>query len=432
MVTTALNTTKSEEIFSAAQKLMPGGVSSPVRAFKSVGGQPIVFERVKGSRVWDVDGNEYIDYVGTWGPAICGHANDEVNAALRETLEKGTSFGAPCLKENILAEMVINAVPSIEMVRFVNSGTEACMSVLRLMRAFTGREKIIKFEGCYHGHADMFLVQAGSGVATLGLPDSPGVPKTTTAATLTAPYNDLEAVKKLFAENPGEIAGVILEPVVGNSGFVVPDAGFLEGLREITKEHDALLVFDEVMTGFRISYGGAQEKFGVTPDLTTLGKVIGGGLPVGAYGGRKDIMSMVAPAGPMYQAGTLSGNPLAMTAGIKTLELLQRPGMYGQLETITKRLIDGLLSIAREAGHEVTGGNISGMFGMFFTGEPVRNYEDAKKSDLHKFSRYHRGMLEQGIYLAPSQFEAGFTSLAHTDEDIEKTLAAAKVVLNSI
>lgn len=384
-MTTALNTTKSEEIFSAAQKLMPGGVSSPVRAFKSVGGQPIVFDRVKGSRVWDVDGNEYIDYVGTWGPAICGHANDEVNAALRETLEKGTSFGAPCLKENILAEMVINAVPSIEMVRFVNSGTEACMSVLRLMRAFTGREKIIKFEGCYHGHADMFLVQAGSGVATLGLPDSPGVPKTTTAATLTAPYNDLEAVKKLFAENPGEIAGVILEPVVGNSGFVLPDAGFLEGLREITKEHDALLVFDEVMTGFRISYGGAQEKFGVTPDLTTLGKVIGGGLPVGAYGGRKDIMSMVAPAGPMYQAGTLSGNPLAMTAGIKTLELLQRPGMYGQLETITKKLIDGLLSIAREAGHEVTGGNISGMFGMFFTGEPVRNYEDAKKSDLHKF-----------------------------------------------
>lgn len=431
-MTTAFNTAKSDEIFNAAQKLMPGGVSSPVRAFKSVGGQPIVFDRVKGAYAWDVDGNKYIDYVGTWGPAICGHANDEVNAALRETLEKGTSFGAPSLKENILAEMVIDAVPSIEMVRFVNSGTEACMSVLRLMRAFTGREKIIKFEGCYHGHADMFLVQAGSGVATLGLPDSPGVPKSTTAATLTAPYNDLEAVKKLFMENPGEIAGVILEPVVGNSGFITPDAGFLEGLREITKENDALLVFDEVMTGFRISYGGAQAKFGVTPDLTTLGKVIGGGLPVGAYGGRKDIMSMVAPAGPMYQAGTLSGNPLAMTAGIKTLELLQRPGTYEHLEAVTTKLVNGLLAIAREAGHEVGGGSISGMFGMFFTSASVHNYGDAKKSDLDKFSRYHRGMLEQGVYLAPSQFEAGFTSLSHTNDDIEKTLAAAKIVLNNL
>ncbi|NJN72256.1 MAG: glutamate-1-semialdehyde 2,1-aminomutase [Limnothrix sp. RL_2_0] len=432
MVTTALNTSKSDEIFNAAQKLMPGGVSSPVRAFKSVGGQPIVFDHVKGSHVWDVDNNKYIDYVGTWGPAICGHANDEVNEALKETLEKGTSFGAPCLKENILAEMVIAAVPSIEMVRFVNSGTEACMSVLRLMRAFTGREKIIKFEGCYHGHADMFLVQAGSGVATLGLPDSPGVPKSTTASTLTAPYNDLEAVKKLFAENPGAIAGVILEPVVGNSGFITPDAGFLEGLREITKENEALLVFDEVMTGFRISYGGAQQKFGVTPDLTTLGKVIGGGLPVGAYGGRQDIMSMVAPAGPMYQAGTLSGNPLAMTAGIKTLELLQRPGTYEHLEKVTSKLIHGLLDIAKEAGHEVSGGSISGMFGMFFTGDTVHNYDGAKKSDLSKFSRYHRGMLEQGVYLAPSQFEAGFTSLAHTDEDIDQTLAAAKIVLNNL
>jgi glutamate-1-semialdehyde 2,1-aminomutase len=424
-VTTAFNTAKSDEIFNAAQKLMPGGVSSPVRAFKSVGGQPIVFDRVKGAYAWDVDGN-------TWGPAICGHANDEVNAALRETLEKGTSFGAPSLKENILAEMVIDAVPSIEMVRFVNSGTEACMSVLRLMRAFTGREKIIKFEGCYHGHADMFLVQAGSGVATLGLPDSPGVPKSTTASTLTAPYNDLEAVKKLFAENPGEIAGVILEPVVGNSGFITPDAGFLEGLREITKENESLLVFDEVMTGFRISYGGAQAKFGVTPDLTTLGKVIGGGLPVGAYGGRKDIMAMVAPAGPMYQAGTLSGNPLAMTAGIKTLELLQRPGTYEHLEAVTSKLISGLLAIAREAGHEVGGGSISGMFGMFFTGASVHNYADAKKADLDKFSRYHRGMLEHGVYLAPSQFEAGFTSLSHNNDDIEKTLAAAKIVLNNL
>ncbi|MDC0839890.1 glutamate-1-semialdehyde 2,1-aminomutase, partial [Limnoraphis robusta] len=277
MVSTPLKTTKSEEIFSAAQKIMPGGVSSPVRAFKSVGGQPIVFDRVKGAYVWDVDGNQYIDYVGTWGPAICGHAHPEVIAALHEALEKGTSFGAPCALENVLAEMVIDAVPSIEMVRFVNSGTEACMSVLRLMRAFTGREKIIKFEGCYHGHADMFLVKAGSGVATLGLPDSPGVPKNVTVNTLNAPYNDLEAVKKLFSENPGQIAGIILEAVVGNSGFIPPDAGFLEGLRMLTEENGALLVFDEVMTGFRIAYGGAQEKFGVTPDLTTLGKIIGGG-----------------------------------------------------------------------------------------------------------------------------------------------------------
>lgn len=432
MITTSLNTTKSEEIFAAAQKLMPGGVSSPVRAFKSVGGQPIVFDRVKGAYVWDVDGNQYIDYVGTWGPAICGHAHPEVISALHDALEKGTSFGAPSVLENVLAEMVIDAVPSIEMVRFVNSGTEACMSVLRLMRAFTSRDKIIKFEGCYHGHADMFLVKAGSGVATLGLPDSPGVPKSATNTTLTAPFNDLEAVKALFAENPDEIAGVILEPVVGNAGFIVPDAGFLEGLREITQENGALLVFDEVMTGFRIAYGGAQEKFGVTPDLTTLGKIIGGGLPVGAYGGRKDIMAMVAPAGPMYQAGTLSGNPLAMTAGIKTLELLQKHGTYEQLDKMTKKLADGLVQIAHETGHAACGGHISAMFGLFFTAGPVHSYEDAKKSDSGKFSRFHRGMLEHGIYLAPSQYEAGFTSLAHTDDDINRTLAAAREVMSSL
>ena len=432
MVNTTIKTTKSEEIFAAAQKLMPGGVSSPVRAFKSVGGQPIVFDHVKGAYIWDVDGNQYIDYVGTWGPAICGHAHPDVISALHEALEKGTSFGAPSALENVLASMVIDAVPSIEMVRFVNSGTEACMAVIRLMRAFTGRDKIIKFEGCYHGHADMLLVQAGSGVATLGLPDSPGVPKSATSNTVTAPYNDLEAVKALFESSPDEIAGVILEPVVGNAGFIPPDAGFLEGLRVLTQEYGALLVFDEVMTGFRIAYGGAQEKFGITPDLTTLGKVIGGGLPVGAYGGRKDIMAMVAPAGPMYQAGTLSGNPLAMTAGIKTLELLQKPGTYEQLDRITKKLSDGLLEIAKETGHEVFGGQISAMFGMFFTGEPVHNYADAKKSDLTKFSRFHRGMLEHGVYLAPSQFEAGFTSLAHTDEDIDRTLEAAREVLSSL
>jgi glutamate-1-semialdehyde 2,1-aminomutase len=424
-----LKTTKSEEIFAAAQNLMPGGVNSPVRAFKSVGGQPIVFDRVKGAYIWDVDGNQYIDYVGSWGPAICGHTHPEVIQALHDVLEKGTSFGAPSYLENVLAEMVIAAVPSIEMVRFVNSGTEACMAVLRLMRAFTGRDKVIKFEGCYHGHADMFLVKAGSGVATLGLPDSPGVPKSVTASTLTAPFNDLEAVKALFAENPDQIAGVILEPVVGNAGFIPPQPGFLQGLRDLTQQHGALLVFDEVMTGFRIAYGGAQAKFDITPDLTTLGKIIGGGLPVGAYGGRREIMSMVAPAGPMYQAGTLSGNPLAMTAGIKTLELLQRPGTYEQLDQITKKLTNGLLQVAQDTGHAACGGQISAMFGLFFTAGPIHNYEDAKQADLNKFARFHRGLLEQGVYLAPSQFEAGFTSLAHTEADIDRTLEAARNVM---
>ena len=424
MTTTALNTSRSQAIFDAAQALMPGGVSSPVRAFKSVGGQPIVFDRVKGPYAWDVDGNKYIDYIGSWGPAICGHAHPEVISALQEAIEKGTSFGAPCALENTLAEMVIDAVPSVEMVRFVNSGTEACMAVLRLMRAYTGRDKVIKFEGCYHGHADMFLVKAGSGVATLGLPDSPGVPRSTTANTLTAPYNDLESVKQLFAENPDAIAGVILEPIVGNAGFIQPEPGFLEGLRELTKENGALLVFDEVMTGFRISYGGAQAHFGVTPDLTTMGKVIGGGLPVGAYGGRAEIMSMVAPAGPMYQAGTLSGNPLAMTAGIKTLELLKQPGSYEKLAATTETLINGIKDAAKDAGLPITGGSVSAMFGFFLCEGPVRNFEEAKATDSERFGKLHRAMLERGVYLAPSAFEAGFTSLAHSEADIENTLKA--------
>ena len=405
---------------------MPGGVNSPVRAFKSVGGEPIVFDRVKGSYIWDVDGNKYIDYVGSWGPAIVGHANDEVLDALQKTLVKGTSFGAPGPLENVLAKMVIHAVPSIEMVRFTNSGTEACMGMLRLARAFTNREAIIKFDGCYHGHADSFLVQAGSGVATLGLPDSPGVPKAATKETLVATYNDLKSVEELLSSH--QVAAVILEPVVGNSGFIAPSREFLVGLRDLTRRHGALLVFDEVMTGFRIAYGGAQQHFDILPDLTTLGKVIGGGLPVGAYGGRREIMELVAPAGPMYQAGTLSGNPLAMAAGIKTLEILQRPGAYDYLGKITSRLVDGLLAAGREAGHEMSGGSISAMFGLFFAKGPVHNFQDAKKSDLAKFARWHRMMLERGVYLAPSQYEAGFTSLSHSEDDVERTIEIAKEV----
>jgi glutamate-1-semialdehyde 2,1-aminomutase len=422
----AFTTVKSDTIFADAQELMPGGVSSPVRAFKSVGGNPVVVDRVKGANLWDVDGNKYIDYVGTWGPAIVGHADETVTKALQGQLEKGTSFGAPCALENELARMVIEAVPSVEMVRFTNSGTEACMGMLRLVRAFTKREKIIKFEGCYHGHADSFLVQAGSGVATLGLPDSPGVPSGATATTLCAQYNNLESVEALLKEN--EVAAVILEPVVGNSGFIPPTKEFLEGLRKLTTEYGALLVFDEVMTGFRIAYGGAQEHFGVTPDVTTMGKVIGGGLPVGAYGGRKDIMELVAPAGPMYQAGTLSGNPLAMTAGIETLKRLKKPGSYEHLDRITGNLINGILDAGRAAGHAVCGGHISGMFGFFFCEGPVTSFADATKSDMDKFARWHRMMLERGIYLAPSQYEAGFTSLTHTDEDVERTIAMAKEV----
>jgi len=423
---------KSEEMMAEAKTLMPGGVSSPVRAFKSVGGSPVVFDRVKGPNAWDVDGNKYIDYVGTWGPAILGHADDTVLDAVKKTIDKGTSFGAPCALENELAKMVIDAVPSVEMVRFTNSGTEACMGMIRLVRAYTNREKIIKFEGCYHGHADSFLVQAGSGVATLGLPDSPGVPASATQSTLCAQYNDIESVKAIFKDNDREISAVILEPIVGNSGFIKPDQEFLEALREITKEQGTLLVFDEVMTGFRVSYGGAQEYFGVVPDVTTMGKVIGGGLPVGAYGASREIMDMVAPAGPMYQAGTLSGNPLAMTAGIETLKQLKEPGVYEELERKSKKLVDGIVSAAKKHGHAICGDQAGGMFGWYFTEGPVKNFQEATKVDAEKFGRWHNAMLERGVYLAPSLYEAGFMSTSHTDEDIEKTIAIAEDVLSKL
>jgi len=410
--------------------LMPGGVSSPVRAFGPVGGSPVIFDRAKGPHVWDVDGNRYIDYVCSWGPAILGHADDTVLGALREQMDKGTSFGAPCELENTLAKMVVDAVPSIDMVRFTNSGTEACMGMLRVARAYTKRDKFIKFEGCYHGHADPFLVQAGSGVATLGLPDSPGVPVGATSGTLVARYNDLASVEALLREH--KVAAVVLEAVVGNSGFIKPTTAFLEGLRELTTAHGALLVFDEVMTGFRVSYGGAQEYFGVTPDLTTLGKVIGGGLPVGAYGGRRDIMELVSPAGPVYQAGTLSGNPLAMIAGIKTLERLRHPSAFEHLDFITRTLVDGILEAARDTGHDMVGGHAGGMFGLFFSKSPVTCFEDAAQSDTAKFAKWHRAMLERGIYLAPSQYEAGFTSLAHTQSDVAHTVLVAREVLSKL
>ncbi|WP_390624722.1 glutamate-1-semialdehyde 2,1-aminomutase [Anthocerotibacter panamensis] len=432
MVATPYQTTRSHDLFTHAKTLMPGGVNSPVRAFKSVGAEPVFIARASGAYLWDEDGNRYIDYIGTWGPAIVGHAHPEVQAALVAAIPNGTSFGAPSRLENVLAEMVIEAVPSIEMVRFVNSGTEATMSAVRLARAYTSREKLLKFSGCYHGHGDLFLVQAGSGVATLGLPDSPGVPQAVTSQTLTVPYNDLPALEAMFTQYPDSIAGVILEPVVGNAGCIPPLPGFLEGVRALTNKYGALLIFDEVMTGFRLAYGGAQERFGIDPDLTCLGKIIGGGLPVGAYGGKREIMEMVAPAGPMYQAGTLSGNPLAMTAGIKTLELLQRPGTYTYLEDITTSLSQGLLKAAQETGHTACGNQVGAMTTLFFCAGPVTSYERAKASDREKFGRFHRGMMRAGIYLAPSQFEAGFLSLAHTQADIDETIRAARHVLAQI
>ncbi len=420
-----LNIIHSSELFSQAQQLFPGGVNSPVRAFRSVGGQPLFIKRGQGPYLYDVDGNRLIDYVLSWGPLIVGHAHPAVLAALAEAASRGTSFGAPCELEIHLARLIQDFIPAMEMMRFVSSGTEATMTALRLARAFTGRSKIVKFEGCYHGHADMLLVKAGSGVATLGLPDSPGVPAGATADTLVAPYNDLDNLTGLFNQWPAQIAAVIVEPVAGNMGVVPPEPGFLQGLRRLTTEHGALLIFDEVLTGFRVSLGGAQGLYGIHPDLTTLGKVIGGGLPVGAYGGRREIMALVAPSGPMYQAGTLSGNPLTMAAGAATLQLLKAPGLWEAMDGQASRLCDGFAQAARRAGVQAVVQRVGTLFTTFFTPQPVRDWATARKADTTQYARFFQAMLENGVYLAPSQFEAGFLSTAHGDVEIEASINAA-------
>lgn len=415
----------SSRMFEEAQRYIPGGVNSPVRAFKSVGGNPVYIAKGEGSRITDVDGNSYIDFIGSWGPLILGHAHPKVLAAIQEAAVLGTSFGAPTERETEMAKLVCEIVPSVEVVRMVNSGTEATMSALRLARGYTKRNKIMKFEGCYHGHADSLLIKAGSGVATLGLPDSPGVPEATAVNTITVPYNDLESVKLAFENFGADLAAVIVEPIAGNMGVVPPQPGFLEALREITQQHGTLLIFDEVMTGFRVSRGGAQELYGITPDLTTMGKVIGGGLPVGAYGGKREIMQQIAPAGPIYQAGTLSGNPLAMAAGLTTLQELGQPGAYEKLEALSARLAEGLAENARKLGIPYTLNRVGSMVCLFFTDTPVVNYDTAKTADLDKFSAYFRYLLEEGVMIPPSQFEGMFVSLAHTEEDIERTIDAS-------
>ncbi len=424
-----LNLARSRALFEEAQRLLPGGVNSPVRAFRAVGGNPVFIDRASGPYLYDVDGNRYLDYVQSWGPMILGHAYPSVVAAVIEASQRGFSFGAPTLAESELAQLVIACVPSIEMVRFVNSGTEATMSALRLARAYTGRDKIIKFSGCYHGHADMLLVQAGSGVATMGLPDSPGVPPGATASTLIAPYNDSAAVAALFDAYAGEIAAVIVEPVAANMGLVLPQPGFLETLRALTQQHDALLIFDEVMTGFRVALGGMQERSNITPDLTCLGKIIGGGLPVGAYGGRRAIMERVAPVGAMYQAGTLSGNPLAMAAGIATLNEMRKPGQYEKLERKRQLLASGISQAIQDSGVDARCVSIGALFCLYFTDRPVANYAEAKTADTARFARFFWHMLARGVYLPPSQFEACFISLALEDELIEETIQSIRSAL---
>jgi len=427
-----VKTGRSRRLFERARRVIPGGVNSPVRAFASVGGTPRFVARARGARLWDADGNEYLDYVGSWGPMILGHAHPAVLRAVREALRDGTSFGAPTERETELARRVVDAVPSIERVRFVSSGTEATMSALRLARAVTGRSRILKFEGCYHGHADALLVGAGSGVATLGIPGSPGVPEAFTELTVQAPFNDLDAVAQAMTRWEDEIACVIVEPVAGNMGLVLPEPGFLPGLRELCDRHGALLVFDEVMTGFRVARGGAQERFGVTPDLTCLGKVVGGGLPAAAFGGPAALLDRMAPEGSVYQAGTLSGNPLAMAAGCVVLDRLAQAGVYERLESRSRALAEGLAEAAVEAGVPLTASAIGGMFGFFFHSGPVRGFGDAKKADAEAFRRFFAAMLDAGIYLAPSPFEAGFVSLAHRPADIDATLAAARRALRRV
>ncbi|MDE3095476.1 MAG: glutamate-1-semialdehyde 2,1-aminomutase [Chloroflexota bacterium] len=417
---------RSRQIFEQAQQLMPGGVNSPVRAFRAVGGEPVVIARGRGAHIWDVDGNDYIDYVASWGPLILGHAHPSVVQVLQKAAERGASFGALTELEVELARLVCAAVPSIERVRFVNSGTEATMSALRLARAFTGRDKVLKFEGCYHGHADGLLAKAGSGVATFGLPDSAGVPASYTAETLLAPFNDPDAVSRVFDAHPGEIAAVIVEPVPANMGVVLPEPGYLRFLREATERAGALLIFDEVITGFRLALGGAQMYYGVVPDLTCLGKIIGGGLPVGAYGGRADIMALIAPEGPVYQAGTLSGNPMAMAAGIITLRILSNDGVYRGLDVMGAALADGLREAARAAESPVTLTQLGSMMTVFFASDPPRDYASAKRADAARYARFFTSMLDQGVYLPPSQFEAMFVSLAHLRADFDRTLDAAR------